>query len=483
MRASPHGLCELSGGAEIVSGNAGDHPLIVALLTQLALVSRAEDFQSRNDAPSYSPADRLLVKRDNRILGHVHLSRSIGWFQGTRLPLTLFNDFVMLPEYHRKAGAGSDYAAALLQMAESTAADEGAMLAIQHTDQAAWFQQQGWSRCRAHGHTRANTRAILSHLNAQRSLRRRRSGKNGQALEIRSWRHVELDCLSRIYQQAVAHRWGALHRSEEIWQWLASRKAHDQILLAIDHSARTSGGRRPNDSRLPMADASVKESVNTRTTDPLSDPPEGMARICDPRDAIGYAVLRDSCIVEMLTLPGFSSSRVPMLTRACHDAIDRDHHFVELHTPAVDPLHDLLVTAGGNWQPSATAGGEWMFKLLSPNRWLERLYPVLQQRAREGELVRPLEIAVEMDKQTYGLTLTRRSVHLKSETASPGKRPSGRASCDWLTFQDLLTSNLMVSSALSQGQLATDTPNTSQALATLFPFQLFWLSPFEILRL
>ena len=443
-------LRKLSGGAKIAFGNTGDHPLILSLLTQVTLTSHKEDFQSRNDTPSYSPSDRLLVKRNENLIGHVHLSQSIGWFLGERCPLVQLNDFIFLPEFQRQTVRGTEYATALLQAAESTAIDKGAMLAIQHTNQPEWFQQHGWSRCRSQGHTRANTRAVLSHLLAQQSLRRRRVSKSKPAtIEIRSWRQIELDCLRHLYQQSVSSMWGALHRSENMWQWLVGRQAHDQIFLAFDHS----------------------------------------------NQPVGYAILRDSCIIEMFTLPGYSSARIRMIAQTGHDAIDRDHHFVELHTPVNDPMHEVLVTAGGRWQHNATKDGEWMFKLLSPEKWLERIYPVLHQRAHNSFLSLPVEVEIEIavdgipvDGQTYQLMLTRRSVRLKPTHDSSGSPRNGRLGChglrcDWLTFQDLLTSNLKVSDAIARGQLNTTTPDTPLTLAFLFPFQPFWQSPFELLRL
>ncbi len=489
MRATPHCLRELSGGARIVSGNTGDHPLIVTLLTQVALASRMEDFQSRNDAPSYLPADRLLVKRNEQLIGHVHLSRAIGWFQGIRLPLIRLNDFAMLPEYHRQTTDGTQYAATLLQEAESTAAREGALLALQHTDQPEWFQKQGWSLYLAQGHTRANTRAILSHLDAQQSLRRRRADSHSSTIEVRSWRHVELDCLCPIYQQSVTGQWGALHRSAETWQWLAGRKAHDQILLAIDRSEEAVDLRSHDHPQRPVADATSMEGPNgndaneNREDGLVPEPDSQMTSICTPQEAIGYAVLRDSCIVEMFTLPGYSFASTAMITRACHDAIDRDHHFVELHTPAIDPMHDLLVTAGGRWQRDRTADGAWIFKLLSPARWLERLYPVLQQRAHEGGLARPLKITFDVDAQLYQFTLTRRSVRLQPIPPSWSGSSLGRIVCDGGTFQDLIASNLMIYEAIAKGRLQADNPGIPQALAILFPFQIFWQSPLELLRL
>jgi hypothetical protein len=78
----------------------------------------------------------------------------------------------------------------------------------------------------------------------------------------------------------------------------------------------------------------------------------------------------------------------------------------------------------------------------------------------------------------FRLIVTRRSSRLE-----PIQRQKPQAECDWHTFQNLLTSNLAVPAAISEGQLRTSDPNVSHTLAALFPPKLFWQSPFELLRL
>ncbi len=433
-------LRDLGANTRIVAGNVGDHPIVLKLLVQLYQSSLAEDFQSRLDEPSYEPCDRLLLTRAGQLLGHVQVSKQIGWFQQQRCPLMKLQDFVTLPEF-RPAG----YDQALLQTAEATAVHEGSILGLVRTDRPEWFEQQGWSCCRGQGHTRANTRSILSHFDAQRPGARRKRA----SIEVRSWRHFELDGLRSVYHQLSTNMWGTLQRSEPTWRWLVGRKAQDQILIAVRMPRGESGGRS------------------------LTSHPD------DDSHVVGYAVVRDSCIVEMMTLPGYSATRPMMMARACRDAIDRGHHFVSLHTPAADPLHELLVTAGGNWQgDSATTGGVWMFKLLDPERWIERFYPILHQRAREAGTGSSQEIHLAVGDADYRLTLTRRSSRLERV-----KRQQPDVHCDWRTFQDLLASNLTHPEAVADNRLQAKHPEVLRVLAALFPPKLFWQSPFELLRL
>ncbi|MEM8946671.1 MAG: hypothetical protein AAGD11_15970 [Planctomycetota bacterium] len=435
---------ELTGDTQIVASNTGDNPLVLELLVRAHQVPLAEDFQSRLDEPAYSPLDRLLLRRSEQLIGHVQVSKQIGWFHGQRCPLARLQDFVTLPEFR-----SSEFDAALLEVAESTAVSEGAVVSFARTDRPEWFEQYGWSRCRGQGHTRANTRSILSHLDAQQS--RRRHADDG--FEVRTWRHFELDSILQIYQQLSTHMWGARQRSLEMWQWLVGRKAHDQVLIAVD-----------------------RHSDRPETCDGSSGSADSMS---SELRVVGYAIVRDSCIVEMLTLPGHSSVRASLIRQACRDAIDRDHHFVSLHTPAADPMHELLVTAGGSWiADSPASDGQWMLKLLSPDRWVERLYPVLHERAREAGVSRPLEIDFALGGNCHRLTLTRRSSRFEAIDASPAA-----VQCDWRALQDLLTSNLTFPEAIAQGRLRTPHLSILRALAALFPPKLLWHSPFPQLRL
>jgi predicted acetyltransferase len=426
-------LRELDAATKIVVGNAGDHSRILSLLMQHYQTPLGDDFQSRLDEPSYEPTDRMLVVHHGQLIGQAQLSRQSAWFDHERMPVAALRDFVILPEM-QSAG----FREPLLETAEATALAEGAILAVARPEDPDFFAGRGWSLSRAQGHTQANTRALLAHLTAQLANRKHRSTH----IEIRTWWHFELEAIQPVYEQVATAMWGTLQRSDDAWRWLVGRKAHDQILIAIRHKS---------EEHAESAELHV----------------------------VGYAVIRDSCIMEMVTLPGHAAVRPLLAARACRDAIDRDHHFVSLHTPPTDPLHELLVTAGGSWHASTPHGGQWMEKLLSPEKWVERLYPQLYRRAREAGIPRPLEIGFAVDERRYRFVFTRRSVRL--EHTLPSAKVN--VTCDGLTFQNLLLSNLTWPTAMERGLLRVDDPQRAALLAALFPPRLFWQSPFELLRL
>lgn len=431
----PHHPClhEIDLATKIVVGNAGDHSRVQTFLTQYYQTPLGDDFQSRLDEPSYEPSDRMLLIRHGQLIGHVQLSRQSAWFESERIPLAAFRDFVVLSEM-QSAG----YQKPLLETAEATALAEGAVLGIARPTDSELFAERDWIAWRAQGHTQANTRALLAHITAQLASRKARHSH----VEIRTWLHFELEAIQPVYERAAAAMWGTLLRNDDAWRWLVGRKAHDQILMAIRHKS-----------------------------DELSD--------SSGPNVVGYAVVRDSCIVEMMTLPGHSVVRAMLVARACRDAIDRDHHFVSLHTPPTDPLHELLVTAGGSWHPATPYGGQWMTKLLSAEKWIERLYPLLYQRARETGIPRPLEIGFAVGDERYRLVFTRRSARL--EHALPSAEVN--VACDAATFQSLLLGNLNWPTAVERGIVKVDDSRRSTILAVLFPPRLFWQSPFELLRL
>lgn len=429
-------LKDLGDGVQLVAGNAGDHSLVLQLLVQVYQSSIGEDFQSRLDDPGYEPSDRILLMRSGQLIGHVQISKHIGWFQQQRCPVARLQDFVTLPEYR-----GATYGRSLLQVAEETASREGAVVGYVQTNEPEWFREQGWSVCRGQGHTQANTHGILSHFDAQWANPRRKRPK----LEIRAWRHFEADSLRAVYQQMCPNLWGCLQRSEQTWQWLLGRKAHDQVLIAVKRD-----GKQP-------------------TTPHAGQVPH----------IVGYAVTRDAAIVEMFTLPGYPAASSQLVARACRDAIDRDHRFLSLHTPAADPMHELLVTAGGSWVSDAEAnGGVAMMKLLAPQRWVERMYPVFHQRTRETGISSSQKVEFGVDDGQHQFVLTRRSARLEEANSTETK-----VHCSWTTFQDLLLSNLRFSETTASEQLAIDDSTNLSTLATLFSPKLFWQSPLELLRL
>ena len=434
-----------SGSPAVELGHAGDHLLVLKFLSQIKQKAIDEDFQSRLDQPSYRPSDRLLIRRNNNVAGHVQLCSHVAWYRGQRIPAVALTDFAVLPEYQNGA-----FESALLGAAENTARQEGAAVALMRTTQQRWFSAQGWTRLCGQGYTRANPRHILASVDVPRSDMRRRSR---DSVEVRSWRHYELDAIRDIYEQAASQMWGALRRSEAWWQWLVGRKAGEQILMAVL--------RGPNNGHPQAAPSAL-------TTMPADSAGKPAAR------AVGYAVVRDSRIIEMFTLPGWEVVRSHLLARACRDAIDRGHHAVSLLTSADDPLHEVLVTAEGQWiRHDATRDGVWMFKLLSAEKWIAKMYPVLHDRAHAASVARPVHIDFVADGENYQFTLTRRSARME-ELATQ----DGAIDCTREELQSLLASNLrQPANAVGASRKQT------RAIDGLFPLELFWRSPFEYLRL
>lgn len=425
---------------DIQPATPGDHPETLALLAQTLQSSLADDFQSRLDEPGYCWADRLLMRRRGELIGHVRASRHIAWFAGERVATARFEDLAVLPEY---AAAGYDNE--LLQAAEDAAEREGAMVLTALASDPTPFFTRGWSRIRGQGHTRARTRAVLAHLDALQEHRRRRRRVEPV---VRTWRLVDLDAVEHLFTRLAPSGWGVLLRSLDAWRWLAGRKVHDAILLAVSD---------------PVGSRSETTSNGERSA---------------AEQVLGYAVLRDSEVIEMFVDPAHPAAALALMTRACRDAIDRGHHYVSLHTPADDPLHELVVTAGGAWA-SQPAHGLWVARLIAPERWVERLYPLLRQRAVDADIDRPAEVTFRVGERTVAVVLTRRSARLEHRNADdPAAIP-----CSATTLQDLLLGNLSLVRGQSEGLLPRLDDARARMVSGLLPPRQLWQSPWDLLRL
>ena len=414
----------------LVTGNAGDHKLVYALLRAANQAPPYEDFLAWLDEPTYEPPSRLLVKRDNQLVAHVQVLDRVAWFHGMKVPVGGVEDLATLPEY-RNAG----YERLLLSAAEQTMRGRQAVVAFGHTDRPDVFRDAGWTEASGQRHTLANVNDVLARLSQSTlvlpSVRRPRP------LRIRLWRQVELEALRHVYRLAAPATWGAVDRSEAYWRWLVGRRAHDELIVAIH-------GR----DDWEVLDA--------------------------PAHIVGYAMTRGSQVVELSTLPAYRRAAEPLLARACQDAIERNHRTLSLHLPTADPLHEVLLSAGGSWSTGSRNGGTLMVKLLDPIRWIEGLQEVLAERAKAAGLARPLTITFDTGQRKYRLELTRRSGHLVQDDAA-----TADASCSPEMLGAMLLGNVDVAAAQQSGQLAIRDKDTAVCLAALFPVVALWQSPFD----
>jgi predicted acetyltransferase len=418
--------------SSLVGGHAGDHALVYSLLRTVHQSPSYEDYLTWLDEPAYEPSDRLLVKVGDHIVAHLQLLHRTAWFDGVKLPVGSALDLAVLPEFSQ---AGYDQF--VIAAAEQAMRESQAVLSLIHTAQPQAFRAAGWMDSCAGGSSEANISDLLAHLSAHTSANQRRS----RTLRIRRWRHVELDAVRAVYAAAVAPHWGAIYRTEPYWQWLVGRKAHSDVIVAVDGPDQWED--LETDSRI-----------------------------------VGYAVTQGASVVELCCLPEYARAAPRLLVRACQDAIERDYRTISLHTAASDPLHELMVTAGGTWRTEGSAGGATLLvKLLDPPRWIEAIYPTLRRRAKGAGLPRPLQLCFDTGQVHYRLIVTRRSSRLVADEAS-----AADVRCDPAILAALLAGNLNLARAREMGRLEVTHEDVLHKLAVLFRPSLFWQSQFDTLR-
>jgi N-acetylglutamate synthase-like GNAT family acetyltransferase len=409
---------------EIARAHAGDHGPIHELLLAVCQRPSVEEFQASLDDPHYDPTDRLLIRRDGRVVSHVQLKKRRMRFGQARLPVAEVEWLATLPEY-RSAG----YALALLEEADRQMRAAGAVLAVLQTDKPELFARLGWISCGRPAYMRVKARDLLAHLTEQTNNPRH------PPLATRMFRLVELRPLMRLYEQRVAGRYGPLERDEAYWRWLVNRQAYEHFIVAIEgDDSRDFGEQAP--------------------------------------ELVGYAVTRGERIVELAPRADHPAA-ARLLARACRDAIERDHHSLLVHAPPDGPLGDFLAAAGG--APCACPGrdGEMaMLKVLDRDELLRRLFPELQQRAIR--LASPFELRLNLDGRPWRFALTRRGAKL--EPAKPG---AADLRCASDQFDQLLLGQLDLDAALAQKTIKVRTKTFAKHLRELFPILPFWRPPFD----
>jgi predicted acetyltransferase len=421
----------LGDSVRLVTGHVADHRLVYDLLRMTRAAPSAESFASSLEEPSYEPTDRLLVRRGSQIVAHVQLLHRAAWFQGVRLPVAGIECLAALPELD-EAG----YDRLLLTSAEQSLRGTAAMAAFALTDRAGLFRSSGWREVGALQPIEANAHDVLARLSAC-AIPQQAFGQREAPLRIRHWRHVELEPLLAVARQATAITWGGIDRSEPYWRWLVGRKRHDALSVAIE-------GRDDWDS--------------------LAAPPH----------IVGYSIMRGQQIIELSADADYPQAAHLLLARACQDAVERDHRAVSLHIPPSDPLHELLLAAGGQRSARPRNARAWFAKLLDPVRWIEGMYPVLLERAKAAGIARPFAIGFDTGRCRYRLELTRRSGHFIVDAAAPSD-----VTCSPATMGALFMGNLDLADARQADGIFFRDEEIAAQIAALFPKVSFWQSAFD----
>jgi len=422
-------------GFRLMEGRSGDHHDVQQLLTTLFHGPSMVDFQAQIDDPFYEPNDRVLVKRDKQVVGHVHLTKREIHFGPYRFAIAQATDLGVLPEYR-----GQKCATHLLAAAESRMEEDGAVMGVIRTGIPEFFQRRGWSVCLRHSFSVAGARDILARLGESAPVDSDPLQPARSPLNIRIWRHVEQAALMRIYAENTHHVFGPVVRNDSYWRWLINRRGYDRIYIAIDGPDKIE----LNDTLTPI---------------------------------VGYAVVKAERIVEVMTTGDCPRVGEQLLARACRDAIEHDMHYVRLDAAPNDPLHRVFKAAGGKQHYHESEAGEvWMVKVFDPLALLETICGEVHRRAKAGGLALPVELGVLLDGKKFTLAIRQRSARLE-----PGKLGRSYLECSRSEFTQLILGHLNVEAAVETGRLHASTRVAVETAAILFPQLPLWQPPFDSL--
>jgi len=431
-------------GLRLVAARTGDHPKIHRLLLSIFHGPSPAEFHAQLEEPGYAAADRLVVKDDDEIAAHVRLARQTIQLGSQSAPIVRFMDLATAPEY-RSRGLASE----LLAAGQRTARERGALIALTRTHAPALFAQLGWSVCGRHVFSTAASRSVLAELSA--GDQRRPCDDESPAtipfqprptqISVRPLRRMELDAVARLYERNVAGRYGWPIRSAAYWEWLLARQSCDHIYVAARGAE-----------------------------------PSNIAQVLD--SIVGYAFVRQSRIVELVTTPDDGEVARHLAARVCADACEQDDWHLRCDAEAGHPLHELLCRAGGNLTACREVSGEvFMAKLLDPLAALRHLLGELSARARAAELPLPLEFGVELRAQGGSKTAPKTGIverfHIqlgkRSVSASTGNLGRHFLVLREGDFAPLLLGDTGAAELEAGGRLRCSTATARTLAACLFP--------------
>jgi hypothetical protein len=242
----------------------------------------------------------------------------------------------------------------------------------------------------------------------------------------------------RLYNENTCRTFGPLVRTEAYWQWLLTRRAFDRIYVAI---------RGPDDFQLDQGAAAM----------------------------VGYAVMKEGRILELMVPPNDPRAAEQLLARACSDTIEQDGNYVRLDAPVDEPLHHLIARSGGELGYHESVQGEvCLVKIFNLEQAIEQLREELHERAKRAGHTLPLELGFHVGGEKFCLEIRSRCVKFRT-----GRHCRSYLACGRAEMTQLLLGHLDIKQAVAAGRVTPSTRVAAETAAVLFPKLPLWRPPWD----
>ena len=418
MKASPP-LVKLPyrrGSVEFALGSEADHEAVFQNLLHVFHGPDRDAYLGAIGDPTYKPDQRLLVKVENRVVSHVHLTeRRVRYGSGV-LPMNGVMWVGTLPEYR-----GLGFAQNLMRLADSRAREVGVPLQALTTGMPKFYRPLGWGVCGLH-----SVGVVLS-----RNLPATGDGlleAKGGPWHVRPWRQVEINDLMTLYDNQYATTTGTVVRDEDYWRWMIGRRYAHVIWVA-----------------------------------------------CQGESVRGYAFVKDHKILEIATDPTYPHAMRALLGRVRAEALERAYPEVLIHAPADHPVLDEVRNGSGrvidteDWEGTAS-----MYHVPDVGRFLESILPELTRRAVASGVPLPIELGLTVDDRRWML-----HVDSHRSRVEPDKLSRRHLTLSSPAFVRLAMGHSGIDRAIAEDGVETSTATAIDAARALFPSQPIWRSPLD----
>lgn len=432
-----------SGSLRAMRATSGDCSAVEYFLCNQLRRIQAVDFQDQLEMSDGNIGQRVLLKQDARIVGHVHLSfREVSWGK-SRLSTCRLGSLDLLPGYKNSLVVST-----MFQEIESVVRERRAVIAQANLADVSqrgsfplwpsnWFVSSGLKQYEA------NPRAILAEIairaDTASAFKQLEYSKSCKATTIRPFRQMELAALMKIYRLHESTGYGFLKRTEEYWQCLVRRSIDAQILVAVDH--RENRGIKQRGGKI-----------------------------------VAYAVIVGNKILEILGEPKNAVATEQLLTRVCADAMEQNFRTLCLTT--TDPtsrLSELYTAACADEKEQNTKKQKTnLIGVPSLKLLVRRLSPEFLRRWRLTQTSSVAALGWGFGEHASRLMLTEKGARLVDGDSGPD-----RLICSHQIWVRLLLGELNAPVAFSANLLEASTPNARRLAEILFPALPVWQTAWD----